>query len=173
MYTEGRGYNHSSFWRENVPSKDVHDLLCENFVSRFKARLGIDLYENDFSRTKGDDEMDMSLCAPESDYSKDIDKVNSTMEADPEWDGEFDCESTKPDPNVCCASCVCHKNKMFWLDKSEPCDEAEYADVVSIRKAENTDLAGYRITQIAAILRNLSFEPGNAVIMALNSAIQR
>lgn len=128
-------------------------------MNKVRKNLGVDLYENDFKRTKNED---LEENIPES--SKDYDCIID--------DDRLDDEPST-DSSMCCEKCVCHNNASSILLPQTKYDEENNFSVVSIRKSKRTEQAGQRITQISHIIRNLSFEPGNAEIMARNLTVQR
>ena len=157
-YWDARKLRHNTFWMENVPEGVARHPLCECFIQKVNHSIGI---EDEYADYFGDevDEADMN------DEEQWILTQRKRIA-----DKESDCFN----PSVCCIRCPCRRIKSHDPLDPFPALNDEPQPLYLLRtSAYSDDRIGQRITQISNILRNLSFEDENAVIMANNPSLLR
>lgn len=145
-------------------------LLCEAYVKKIQSTMGIEeesttvVEESSLPSSESDpDPEDLDVPTPmeegeESSEGKELVVLSSTVKSAKSSEIE--------DPEqFCCQLCPCSNN-------AKAKEETELPPTLTRSQCAD-DKVGRRVQQIAAILRNLSFEEDNAVMMAENTTMLR
>lgn len=198
---KGRAMDHTKFWEEIVEQTDIRPFLCESYVDRVQTSLG--LVEDEDSLTIELEELGESESIEEGDTSAiksetplTTTESNSVEEEEDLFAPIFvDSEepitsaknpSVKEEATSCCSGCPCNTmkaefdsifpRKQTYADRQKPTNivpEDCSLPFCLTRSAGSNDKVGQRISQIANILRNLSFEEDNVSVMAGNPTLLR
>ncbi|CAG7719032.1 unnamed protein product [Allacma fusca] len=157
-YLESRQLCHNSFWMETIPEGHARHVLCECFVQKINQSVGAEVEYLDFIDT--DVVFEPELTEEEKWILMNRKRIS-------ERDPEFSLSD-------CCGLCPCKGVKSQNPLDPFPALNQEPQPLYLLRKtAYSDDRIGQRITQIANILRNLSFEEDNALLMANNQTLLR